>query len=142
MPNCVQRKVEINKNDKYLPTKLEELLKELKRIAQQNKGTMLQFWAKLATALPTKTVDSTLPIQFLPNSSQFDEINSDCVAVLNGESEKSKETAKGGVSKTKAQDEIKAQIDAINEDFAWLYNRKSMGILTENQEIELKEKKG
>jgi hypothetical protein len=60
---------------------------------------MLQFWAKQATVLPTKTVDSTLPIQFLANSSQFDEINSDCVAVLNDESENSKETAKAGVSK-------------------------------------------
>jgi hypothetical protein len=74
-----------------LLTKSTELLKELKRIAHQNKGTMLQFWAKQATVLPTKTVDSTLPIQFLPNSSQFDEINSDCVAVLNDESENSKE---------------------------------------------------
>jgi hypothetical protein len=113
-----------------LPTKSTELLKELKRIAHQNKGTMLQFWAKQATVLPTKTVDSTLPIQFLANSSQFDEINSDCVAVLNDESENSKETAKAGVSKTKAQDEIKAQIHAINGDLTWLYNRKSIGILT------------
>ncbi len=102
---------------------------------------MLQFWAKQATVLPTKTVDSTLPIQFLPNSSQFDEINSDCVAVLNDESENSKEQTKAGVSKTKAQDEIKAQIDAINGDLTWLYNRKSIGILTKNQEIELKGKK-
>ncbi len=124
-----------------MPTKSTELLKELKRIAQQNKGTMLQFWAKQASVLPTKTVDSTLPIQFLPNSSQFDEINSDCVAVLNDESENSKETAKAGVSKTRARDEIKAQIHAINGDLTWLYNRKSIGILTKDQEIELKGKK-
>ncbi|KZS10434.1 Uncharacterized protein APZ42_025101 [Daphnia magna] len=99
------------KYDKDLPTKATDILKDLKHIAQQNKGTMLQFWAKQAIALPTKTVDSTLPVQFLPNSSQFDEINSDCVAVINGKSEKSKETARSGVSKTKAQ-EIRYHMEA------------------------------
>jgi hypothetical protein len=89
----------------------------------------------------------------LANSSQFDEINSDCVAVLNDESENSKETAKAGVSKTKAQDEIKAQIHATNGDLTWLYNRKSIGILTKKSrnrverekkddlELDLKKKK-
>ena len=125
------------KNDKDLPAKSYGLLKKLKRIADQKKGTMLQFWAKQATALPTKTVDPPqLPIQFLPNSSQFHEIDSDCATVADAEPEKSKKPAKAGVSQTEAQNETKKESDAINSDLTWLYNRKSTGILTEKQEIE------
>ncbi len=61
--------------------------------------------------------------------------------MTDAEPEISKEPAKAGVSQTKAQNEIKKQIDAINSDLTWLYNRKSTCILTEKQEIELKEKK-
>ena len=115
------------KNDKDLPAKSR---------ADQKKGTMLQFWAKQATALLPKTVDPPqLPIKFLP-SSQFHEIDSDCATVADAEPEKSKKPAKAGVSQTEAQNETKKESDAINSDLTWLYNRKSTGILTEKQEIE------
>lgn len=91
------------KNDADFSTKSSDLLKELKSSTQQKKGTMMQFWAKQSTALPKMSVcnDVTRPIEFSPNSSQFDEIDSDFPTKNNDSVPKAIGDAKAAVSKHK-----------------------------------------
>ncbi len=102
---------------------------------------MIKYWGgQSSKTTATKTVDPApeIPIEFSANSSQFVEIDNDTPTVSNVNKNDKKGTT---VSKTAAQDEIVKKIGEIDRDLVWLFQRKQMVILTDEQENDLRAKK-
>lgn len=108
------------KNEENFATASSDYLKELKRIKQQQKGTIMQYWAKQSIPAVAKTDNvEVLSNEFFPKSSQLDESDASNGATI--------EASKSGLSvgkkstcykttghETKAQNELRKKIDDQN----------------------------
>ena len=160
--DCQKEVVEIwnsIKNEANLQVQVDFLLKKWNSVSLMKIRALLNLWSK-QNAPPQKKKSDTnsfndlpsnnntvepLPIEFAPNSEQFTEpgIEYEDIYVAST-STKAIKTSIASVKPKPAQEELKIQISIIDGNFVGLYNRKSNGFLTEEQEeqeSELKEKK-
>jgi hypothetical protein len=84
---------------------------------------------------------SEIPIEFLPESSQFDESQEESQSEEHPSRPTSKEAQATTTSKAKAQDELKDQLNLVNSDLLALQKRKDCDMLSEEQESEFKKQK-
>ena len=133
------------KKEDNLPAKVDSLLKSYAAIAQRNKGKLMSFWAgqapKNEDAHPCKSVTKVTVeqevVKYQTQTNKQDQNEIDLEAVPSSTSCE----AKSVKYKTKAQDELQGQINIFTSDLNGLYKRKDSGILSLDQEKELKEKK-
>lgn len=84
---------------------------------------------------------SEIPIEFLPDWSQFDEPQEESQSEEHPSRPTSKEAQATTTSKAKAQDELKDQLNLVNSDLLALQKRKDCDMLSEEQESEFKKQK-
>ena len=128
-----------------------KMMKKLKSIAMKRKGNMFSYWGNLSQkseqmsqekSTSSNVSSSEIPIEFLPDSSQFDEPQEESQSDdKNEHPNTSKEAQATTVSKTKAQDVLKDQLNLVNSDLLALQKRKDCDMLSEEQENEFKKKK-
>jgi hypothetical protein len=130
------------KSDLDLHLKAEVWLQELKAIAAAKKGSLLTFWAK-QTSVSTSTNKKT-PYDLakeIPNTNKSlksDEKVNDAHEV----SDFKPSTSKPSTSKqATVQINLQSEIEILNSDLVGLYARQTRGMLTQEQNMELKEKK-
>lgn len=82
---------------------------------------------------------SEIPIEFLPDWSQFDDPQEESQSDEHPST--SKEAQVTTTSKTKAQDELKDKLILVNSDLLALQKRKDYDMLSEEQASEFKKKK-
>ena len=120
---------------------MECILKELKAITMKHKGGLLSFWGRQPTQKAVPLTKSSVP-----------EISSVVeIAVAGDPNEAKKNASERGTSascnslsvKPKAivQEQLQLQINVIHADLVGLYARKTAGILTDEQQRELSDKK-
>ena len=132
--------MEFDKERHQFPNQVFRDVKRSQISLVKKKGKLMEYWAGQSNKTTTaKTADPApeIPIEFSANSSQFVEIDNDTPTVSNVTKNDKKDTS---VSKTAAQDEIVKKIAEIDSDLVWLLQRKQMGILTDEQENDLRAK--
>lgn len=150
------------KNESDLQVQVDLFLKKWSSITLKKKGSLLNFWSKQnvpaikkqesvtncsTDKLPDYPTIEPIAIEFRPDSEQFVEsdIHESEDEYINSEASTSTKAITAAtivsVKPKPAQEEIKTKISIIDGDLVGLYNRKSIGFLTDEQEVELKEKK-
>ena len=117
----------------------------------KRKAQSLSFFSNLPGPTSSKTsynapdTDScSIPIQFPPTSSQFDEPDEDLNIIAptpTDESNAITNISSEAKFKTPSQDEIQSKIDILNADLVGLLTRQKNGLLTVEEERELNQKK-
>ncbi|GBN05196.1 hypothetical protein AVEN_11847-1 [Araneus ventricosus] len=108
-------------------------MKKYDALAMKNKGAVLSFWAKQSMLKKedhqaSASVAEKIDVKFEEEVKLLDVLDKDIPQ---------KQPAK----KAKVQEELKLQLDVINNDLVDYYKRKSSGMLTEKQETKLNENK-
>ena len=116
-----------------------ESQRKFKGFIEKKKGKMLLYFSKL----PTQTNKSPMMENHKDNDIEFNSESSQFLEPLNinpvaGPSTSSASNKRSFPSR--AQENIRIQIDVFNVDLAALLKRKSTGLLTDGEEKELKEK--
>lgn len=137
------------KDEKDKEEKLDDMMKKFKSIVMKRKGNMFSYWGNLSQKSEKKSQDKSLtssngssseiPIEFLPDSSQFDEPQEKSQSDEHPST--SKEAQATTTSKTKAQDELKDKLNLVNSDLLTLQKQKDCDMLSEEQDSEFKKKK-
>ncbi|BFZ21940.1 hypothetical protein BsWGS_24979 [Bradybaena similaris] len=126
------------KHDADLQVKVDHWLQELKAISASKKGSLLSFWAKQTPNADKKTSLQVLHVEETKDSVlQFDRQVTSAPAYDSAPTT-SKPTASRHAT---AQQHLQSAIDIINSDLVGLYERQKRGMLTQEQYVELKEKK-
>ena len=132
------------KKEDNLPKKIDLLLNSYSALAQKNKATLLTFWAghsmKSRNVLPKNGATNVKMLQVVKpqtQSIQQDHIEIDFEAGTSSTTCDEKSVK----YKAKAQYELQSQISIFKSDLIGLYKRKECGVLSSDQEKELKEKK-
>jgi len=134
------------KNDTDLQVKVDRWLQELKAISNTKKGSLLTFWAKQTLSVDNKN-SKAVPIDTVPV-----EMPSNSVSQLGGNELVTNDNAKGSAAApctsnsatsriATVQLQLQSQIDILNADLTGFYERQKRDMLTQEQVIELKEKK-
>ncbi len=128
------------KNDSDLPSKVNNLLTQFKAVAMQKKGTLMGFWGKQSAKASAQTKDNAPPLEFLPDSHQFDEPDDDDQSIIEKPSaptSSANQTNKIAI----VQSQLQTEIDLLNAELTDLYERDKKGLLSETQEKEFRSKK-
>lgn len=131
------------KNDSDLPSKCNNLLTQFKAVSMQKKGTLMGFWGKQSAKASAQMKDNSLPLEFLPDSHQFDEPDDEAVVDKSIIEKPSGPTSSLNQSNKIAivQLQLQTEIDVLNSELTDLYERDKKGLLSETQEKEFKSKK-
>ena len=125
-------------------------IEENKRLTTKRKAQSLGFFSNLPGPSSKKSniapadpdsFDTSIPIEFLPTSSQFDEPD-DGLSIISTTpatvSNNSKNISSKITFKTPAQDEIRSRIGVLNADLVGLLTRQKNDLLTVDEAAELK----
>lgn len=119
------------KNEDDLSTKVSEIIKNYEAVCLKRKGNLMQFWSKSFTKQTlTKTNEQSELHE--PPSSKSTTIDIDKPCSSKSQSLISKEF------KAPAQEQLKKEIDILNADSAGLYKRRNAGMISSEQEQEIK----
>ena len=123
------------KNDADLQGKVDCWLQELKATSIIKKGSLLTFWAKQATsANMNNPINVSVKIP-KTSVSQSDE------QVIGAEADDSEPNNLPTSRIATAQLHLQSQIDVLNYDLVCLYEQRNRKMLTQKQDVELKDKK-
>ena len=133
------------KKEDDLPTKVDSLLNSYAALAQKNKATLMSFWAdqsmKSVNVLPKKAA-THVKIEKEVVKHQTQTIQQDHIEIDLEACPLSTTCDEKSVKyKAKVQGELLSQISIFKTDLIGLYKRKESGVLSSDQEKELKGKK-
>ena len=123
------------KNDTDWNKKSDIFLKQLRTTTLRKKGKLFNFWSSTTIQNNNKEVlEESVEVVFesASKATNISFVQEPCTEPCTSDQNK---------PKAKAQDELQREIDLVNLDLAGLYQRKSSGIITDDQLVQLSQKK-